>query len=158
MAAGGVMSEQAKRAGERLDGFERLITHLATHFINVPTEKVDDAVEVALQKIGEFAQLHRASIVLLDENRTNFTKTYEWCAAGVKAAAESVRGVPVARYPWVREKLLSNQIMLIRDSEDFPVDAPERADYEIYGVGSALVVPMMAPGGRSAASRSRWKT
>ena len=141
------MSEQAKRAGERLDGFERLITHLATHFINVPTEKVEAAVELALQKIGEFAQLHRVSIVLLDENRTNFTKTYEWCAAGVKAAAESVRDTPISRYPWVREKLMANQIMLIRGSEDFPVDAPERIDYEKYGTGSALVVPMMAQGG-----------
>src|SRR5262245_53226837 len=52
--AAGTVSDQAKRAGERLDGFERLITHLATHFINVPTEKVDNAVEVALQKLGEF--------------------------------------------------------------------------------------------------------
>jgi signal transduction histidine kinase len=141
------MSEQAKRAGERLEGFERLITHLATHFINVPTEKVEAAVELALQKIGEFAQLHRVSIVLLDENRTNFTKTYEWCAPGVKPAAEVVRGVPVARYPWIREKLMANQVMLIRGSEDFPVDAPERLDYDKYGVGSALVVPMMTKEG-----------
>jgi signal transduction histidine kinase len=140
------MSEQAKRAGERLDGFERLITHLATHFINVPTEKVDDAVEVALQKLGEFAQLHRVSIILLDENRTKFTRTYEWCAPGVKAGAENVRDVPVARYPWVREKLMANEIMLISGREEFSADSPERSDYDKYGVGSIVAVPMIAQG------------
>jgi len=140
------MSEQGKRAGERLDGFERLITHLATHFINVPTEKVDDAVVVALQKLGDFAQLHRVSIILLDENRMKFTTSYEWCAPGVKAGAENVRDVPIARYPWVREKLMAQEIMLISGGEDFSADSPERSDYDKYGVGSIVAVPMIAHG------------
>ena len=50
-------------AGERLEGFERLITKLATHFINVPCENIDTAVRTALKDFGEFAGLHRASIL-----------------------------------------------------------------------------------------------
>ena len=117
----------SESAGERLTGFERLITHLATDFINVPSEDIDGAVRTALQKFGEFARLHRASIVLFDESRTVFAKTYEWCAEGVRPGAETVIGVPISQFGWVHEQIFANRVMMIGGPDDFP---PEREDQE----------------------------
>jgi signal transduction histidine kinase len=140
--------EPDARKGERLLGFERLITHMATHFINVPSAEIDAAVTTALQKLGEFAGLHRATITLLDNTRTIFAKGYEWNAEGVNPAVEVVIGVPVSRFAWVHEQIFAGKLMIIGDTDDFPIDAEhERVEYARHGVGSMLAVPMMARGG-----------
>jgi signal transduction histidine kinase len=142
------LSAEIDGAGERLAGFERLITHLATHFINVPSEEINGAVRTALQKFGEFARLHRASIVLFDETRTVFEKTYEWNAEGVEPGAETVLGEPISQFGWVHEQIFANRVMMIGGPDDFPPEAmAERAAYGRHGVGSTLIVPMMARGG-----------
>jgi signal transduction histidine kinase len=141
-------ADPAKGTGERTSGFERLITHLATHFINVPSQEIDGAVTTALQKLVEFARLHRASIVLLDETRTIFAKSYEWNAEGVRPGTEVVIGMPVAHFGWVHEQMFAGKLMVIGDTDDFPIDAEhERVEYARHAVGSMLAVPMMARGG-----------
>ncbi len=138
------------RGGNRKDkaSFERLITHLATQFINVPIERLDEAVDTALAMFGGFAELHRASILLLDEQRARFARCYEWCAPGVKPGAKLFEGAPLGRFRWFKEHLFAKEIMLIRDAEDLPAHAhDERLEYRRHGVGSSLVVPMHAAAG-----------
>ncbi|HLY26902.1 MAG TPA: GAF domain-containing protein, partial [Aggregatilineales bacterium] len=77
--------------------FQRLLVDLATRFINLPIEKLDQALTDALHETGEFLKAVRGRInVLVDENPALFTREYEWAANGLTSPMHTPEPVPDA--------------------------------------------------------------
>src|SRR5690606_32313827 len=63
--------------------FENLITSISTHFIHLPSERIDTGIKYALHVLGEFAEVDRSYIFLFSPDQATVTNTHEWCSKGV---------------------------------------------------------------------------
>ena len=99
--------------------FENLVTTLSTEFIGLKPEEVDQGVERALGRIGEFTGDDRSWVVLYRDDDT-MDNTHEWCSSGVASCKPVLSGVPVATSPWCNERLLRGEVVHIPRTEGLP--------------------------------------
>ena len=76
--------QQFERELEYRTKFEQLLSHLSTHFINLSLHEIDEAIDIALQTIGEFFCLDR-SYIFQRTDSDSINKTHEWCNNGIAA-------------------------------------------------------------------------
>ena len=76
--------QQLERELEYRTKFEQLLSHLSTHLINLSLSEIDEAIDFALQTIGEFFCLDR-SYIFQRTDSDSINKTHEWCNNGVAA-------------------------------------------------------------------------
>lgn len=130
----------------RLD-FERIISAVSTYFINLSPVEIDTGVEETLKMIGEFAEVDRSYIFLLEENDTRITNTHEWCAPGIASLRDVFFRRPVGLFQWSLGQL--------RNLQDVPVslvaELPNTAEAERIlrldqDIQSFVQVPMVHRG------------
>ncbi len=63
--------------------FEKLITSISTHFINVALENIRPEINQALKRIGSFAGVDRSYIFRFQDQGNKADNIYEWCASGI---------------------------------------------------------------------------
>lgn len=152
---------------------EKMITSLSTIFLNLDFEEFDEAINHALRTIGEFCRVDRSYILILDEHegKTKLENSYEWCARGVephlnrrqelslfsllseedkniaKSEIESLKGMELDNFPWVREQISNFEIIYIHSLNDLPPEAEnEKKEFSRAGIKSLINVPMMYGG------------
>lgn len=95
--------EQLRHQRERLRQFMTLQAQLATNFINLPLEKIDQGIHDALAKIGAFAQADRAYIFEYDYANHQTSNTHEWCTAAVNPELGNLQNISMDLIPdWVQ--------------------------------------------------------
>ncbi len=126
-----------------LSDLQSLLTRLSNKFINIETEKVDQAISEALKEIGEFTQVDRVYVFRYDWDNQIMTNTYEWCAEGITPEIENLKSVPNDMIPeWVNAHKKGKTI-------DIPqVNALEsesnlRKILEPQGIKSLTTLPMI---------------
>ncbi|MFO7952148.1 MAG: PAS domain S-box protein, partial [Bacillota bacterium] len=58
--------------------FEKMVSEIASHFIRLPADQVDEGVHYALKECGEFFQVERSYIFLLSPDGQSINMTHEW--------------------------------------------------------------------------------
>ena len=138
---------ERKRAEEALRHrveFEKLITAIATYFINLPSNEVDSGINHALQATGEYAGVDRGCVFLLSHDGMQIDNTHEWCASGIDPHIESLKSLPVKRLSWWMGKLKWFETIHVSRVADLPPEA--RAEEEAWlspAVQSVIVIPMV---------------
>ncbi len=127
--------------------FENLILSLATRFINLPPEEIDDAICTALQSIGEFTDVDRSYLFAYTENHKSMTCTHEWCAPGITPQIQRLKDIRVNALAWSNKTLISGNILHIPSVKNLPPEAqPEKEEFQHQGIQSLLAVPMIYQG------------
>lgn len=127
--------------------FENLILSLATRFINLPPEEIDNAVCVALQSIGEFTGVDRSYLFAYSEDQQSMTCTHEWCAPGITPQIHRLKDIRVETLAWSNQKLIGGNILHIPSVNDLPPEAQsEKEEFQIQGIQSLFAVPMIYQG------------
>lgn len=80
---------------ERLNDLVLLLFRLASRFINLPLQQMDDAVNSALGDMGRAVRADRAYLFSYDHAAGTASNTHEWCAEGVSAQIAEMQDVPV---------------------------------------------------------------
>lgn len=141
---------EQKRAEEELHyraAFENLILSLATRFINLPPEEIDNAICAALQSIGEFTGVDRSYLFAYAENRQWMTCTHEWCAPGITPQIQRLKDIRVDSLAWSNQILLSGDLLHIPSVNNLPLEAMrEKEEFLKQGIQSLLAVPMVYQG------------
>lgn len=122
---------------------QKLLMELMSEFINIPLEKLDDAIDVALRELGVFVGADRVYIFAYDFAKGICTNTYEWCAPGITPQIENLKAVPLDIIPdWVSCHV-RGEAMDIPDVPNMPPGAVKDilVPQEIL---SLLAIPMMA--------------
>lgn len=139
-----------KRADQELQyrsAFENLILSLATRFINLPPEEIDNAVCVALQTIGQFTGVDRSYIFTYAEDRQSITCTYEWCAPGINPQIHHLKDIQVDTLAWSTQELLGGNILHIPSVNNLPPEAQsEKEEFQYQGIQSLLAMPLIYQG------------
>jgi len=141
------VSERRRHEEElrRSRGFERLVATLAAGLVDLPAQRIDAAVERALAAIGSFFDGDRAYLFQFDDAHRSMDNTHEWCAPGVEPHRERLVGLAVADFPSVERLLRSGESILVANVLELP-HGPERAEFELEGIRSLLLVPMTSGG------------
>ncbi len=127
--------------------FENLITSISTHFIHLPSDRIDMGINYALHAIGEFAEVDRAYIFLFSADRVTVDNTHEWCSRGIEPQMQSLRALPVARFPWFMDKIKAMETVYVPCVGDLPeAAAAERMEFEREKIKSLVIVPMLHRG------------
>ncbi|MBU4548396.1 MAG: PAS domain S-box protein, partial [Euryarchaeota archaeon] len=116
-----------KEINYRLE-LENLLMEISKNFINISTEKADDAINEALQKIGRFMQVDRSYLFELSESGDSLNNTHEWCAPGIEPQIDTQQHVKMDDLKWIGDKLHEEQVQ-IESLEDLPPEAESDKDY-----------------------------
>ena len=73
---------KAEKTAEESKNLLHLIFNLSTNFIYLPSDEIDSGINDVLSIIGQYSNIDRSYVFLLDESNTTISNTHEWCAAG----------------------------------------------------------------------------
>ncbi len=132
---------------KRRNMLAELLAGLATEFINLPPEQVDDGITQALRAIGEYGGADRASLLELAADQPVIQEVYEWAREGVITLPERLRGAPLEAFAWAAPQVLAGHVVAVDDVTALPPEAvAERAESEAQGTTAFCLVPVRAEG------------
>lgn len=137
---------ERKRAEENLSHLSQMqsiILRMASDYINMPKELVEESINNSLKELGEFVLADRAYVFEYDWTKNVCSNTYEWCNEGISPEIDNLQNVPneVVDY-WVEAHKHGKEINIV-DVMQLPPDDGVRQILEPQGVKSVLALPMM---------------
>jgi formate hydrogenlyase transcriptional activator len=123
---------------ERQLEFERMVAELSTSFINLPADRVDDAMRHALRRIGEALDIDRCTFFRLQADGTAVTPVF-WHKAGIPPPPAPF---PLSQAPWVFQTIMAGKLICFENIDEIP--KPDRLGYQ--GARSSVAVPLSVAG------------
>ena len=136
---------RAERIAAGLGEYRQLILELSTAFINLPLDRVDAEVRVALGRIGRFFGADRVYIFTYDFDADTASNTHEWCAPGVSPHIGDLRELPISAAGECVTHHLRGEPFAVTDVTNLPAGAL-RGLLEARGVRSLMTLPLMQEG------------
>ncbi|MBM3324145.1 MAG: PAS domain S-box protein, partial [Calditrichaeota bacterium] len=147
--AWGILRDETERKRAEMElrfhaEMESLLSSISTDFINLGPEEIDEGVNRALRKIGEFAGADRSYVFLFSDDGKIMDNAHEWCAEGIEPQIENLKGLPVETVPRVMEKLKNLEDIYVPRVADLSEEAAaEKAHWEAQDIKSLIVIPMV---------------
>lgn len=124
-------------------GFQELVARVSRGFMLV-REEIGSTMESALEQLGRFFASDRCYLVEMTPEDT-LRGRYEWTASGVAPTIERINGTPVAKFPWILERVHAGETVRITNAADLPPEASvEREMLLERDVVSALFIPLIS--------------
>lgn len=122
--------------------FQGLMTEMATRFIRVSADHMDEAFHHMLERVGQLVEADRAYIFQFNLNRRVAVNTHEWCGPGITSAIDGLKDVPFAIMPEMVGSLLEGRMFTIQRVEDLP-PGPLFEMLRGQDIKTLLLVPLM---------------
>ncbi|MGR8952371.1 MAG: sigma 54-interacting transcriptional regulator [Gammaproteobacteria bacterium] len=126
---------------ENLLRFESLLSELSAHFINLPPDDIDDAINESLRKIAETLDIDRATLGELTSDGLDGYATHCYCKPGVPP--NMVQSV-ITDVPLVMKSLWAGDTLIVCNVED--LEQTDRDNFLRYGTRADLVFPLLVSG------------
>ncbi len=125
--------------------FETLLSEISTGFINLPAEKIDNAIQDTQRRVCELLDLDFSALWQLSLEDPRFLyQSHVHRPSGGPPFPEQMEAEE--NYPWVLEQLKSGNVVAI-STEDAPKEASrDQEAWRHYGVKSSLSFPLSAGG------------
>jgi formate hydrogenlyase transcriptional activator len=138
----GVETERDARTVEEQLEFERVVADLSIKFINFPSERIDDTIREALQRIGETLELDRCQFFRIQRDGVA-TSPVGWQSPGAGSAPSPVE--TEKHFPWLIETLRAGRVVCFSTVDDIP-NPVDRDSFRALGIRSSVTVPLMVGG------------
>jgi PAS domain S-box-containing protein len=126
------------------EAFENLLLSLATKFINLEPNDLDNAVNAALKDIGEFTEVDRSYLFTFSDDLKMMTCTNEWCAPGISPHIHQLSNILVTDRHWSNNIILNGEILYIPSVNNLPEEAQnEKLVFQQQDIKSLLAVPLI---------------
>ena len=124
--------------------FERLLAELSAGFINLPAERIDNAIEDALRRIVETLGIDRSTLTSVSAATGVVLVSHSYAAAGLEPAP---RMLAQESFPWVLATMRAGRSVVFSRVDDLPADARvDKASYRRIGLKSHVSMPMIVAG------------
>ncbi len=124
--------------------FQALIAEISSDLININFESIDERVNDALEKIGQFFQMDRTYIFLFDEKMSVMSNTHEWYAEGIEPQSTKLQNYPLSKIPYWRDSFLKSTIIILNDLDELPSSAEsERNLLTMQKIQSLAIIPIV---------------
>ena len=133
--------------------FETLLVEISTYFVNLPADRIDDAIKDAQRRICEYLDLDRSALWQFSEKEPG---------KAFLTHIRQLREAPVPdgpldagnTFPWVLDQVRRQGIVAVSRLADLPPEAAcDRESFQRWGTKSSVVVPLLI-GGRVAGALS----
>ncbi|MEQ8705922.1 MAG: PAS domain-containing protein [Phaeodactylibacter sp.] len=134
-----------KRTQQQLEeqgAMQKKLMHIASEYINIPIEEMDDRIQSSLEEIGRFVNADRAYVIQYDFAHEKASNTHEWCSPGIETVKDSLQNVPMESYQIFIDQHINGKIFTVRDSSAMEPGAT-KAELERQQIKSLITVPMM---------------
>lgn len=132
-----------RRLKEQVE-LQEIINALALKYINLPVADLDDAVDVSLIKLAQYAEADQAMICTYDWDRNLLTATAEWFKDEGFAKKRKSSFRKIDEFPIVAEAHKKGEIFMFETAGDIEKDSIGVQSIAKYGVKSVILVPMMS--------------
>ena len=123
-------------------GLEELLVEISTLFINLPPEQIDSKINDAQRRICEFLDLDRSTLWQFEEHDPGMLLlTHIYQPPEARPAPD--RLTINESFPWVLQKMIAGETIVITKMTDLPVEAErDRESFRHYGAKSGCYVPL----------------
>lgn len=136
--------EEAQAALKRQEELQDILMRVASEYINMPIDKVNEAINNTLMELGTFAQADRAYIFDYVWDKGVCNNTYEWCADGIIPQIEELQEIPLEAIPQWTDTHLKGEVMYVPDVLALNQEDPLRAILEPQDIKSLIAIPMIS--------------
>jgi PAS domain S-box-containing protein len=136
------VEQAARRAVQGRIEFERLVADMSVQFINLPPDRVDDAIRHALERVGEALEIDRCTFFRIQPDGV-LADPVSWVGPGIPLLPGGV--VATERFPWALAMALAGKTVCFSTLDEIP-DLVDRASYQAFGTRSAVTVPLSVDG------------
>jgi PAS domain S-box-containing protein len=134
--------EMLRQQQQRLHQFMQLQASLASSFINLPIEQMDEGIDRALADIGAFVGADRAYIFAYDLARGIAVNTHEWCATGIPSIRSDLQALKIDEMlEWASHQ--AGHPYTVKDVTALE-QGPTRQMLVAHGIQSMTTLPMNA--------------
>ena len=132
--------ELLARRGE----MEKLITRIATRFVNLAPDEVDLGIERALRELGEFLGVDRSYVFLFSSDGRTMSNTHEWAAEGVEPVMDDLQDLDTETFSWCIGKMRNKEVLCVPRVEDLPPEAEaEKLEWQSEEIQSLIMLPLV---------------
>lgn len=132
---------------EQKNSTHRLMLQLASSFINVPLNDLDEAISKALADFGRHFKVDRSYIFDYNWDKRTCTNTYEWCAEGIEPQIQNLEDVSFDDLSgWEKHHRVGAKTQIIDVSQLSPDKAAVKALLEAQDIKSLITLPLMNQG------------
>jgi two-component system sensor kinase FixL len=112
--------------------------------VRLSSHEMDETFATSLRQVREFFGLDRLVLLELSDDGNALVVAHTWRAAWVEPAPQVV---PSQDFPWVVQRLLREQIVVLSRLDELPAEAARDQDFlRRQGVRSTLAIPLVAGG------------
>lgn len=123
---------------------ERLLSHLSSMFINLPSEEIDQGIYDTLRETGELFEVD-GSFMIHDSSNGSLRDIYEWTQEGIEPRTPIMESISLHSIPLVLERIKEKGTIIIPSREDVPQKREgERDVLKTFSFESVLAVPMVS--------------
>ncbi len=131
---------------EKRLGFETLIAHLSSKFVNLPAGEVDREIEDAQRRVCELLGIDLCVVWQWTRDTSSYiTITHLYRPLGGPPPPERVSAQEFS--PWCYPQVMAGKIVAVESMDLLPPEAARNKEIWLhYGIKSVLVVPLSAGG------------
>lgn len=139
--------KEIEEAHQKQFHFKNMVAEISSTFVDMPVERIDDALNYALKLSGEFFAADRVYLFRFSEDGRFMNRTHEWCAEGMESQMERNQNISAENTPWWVEKIHISDYVYIPDVKALPPEAEkDKEDFLIEEIKSMLTIPMVKDG------------
>jgi formate hydrogenlyase transcriptional activator len=130
---------------EQQNHFEELLLEISAHFINLPSESIDGAIEDAQRRICQRLNIDMSVLWQWSDKGPHFiTITHLHSPLDGPVRPVDIDGSKT--FPWLYNKLLSGEILAFSTSQ-LPKEAHiDKENRDLYGAKSSVAIPLQTGG------------
>ena len=121
---------------------QKILMDMASNFINLPVDQLDDAISLTLEKVGAFINTDRSYLFDYDLDRLIVRNTHEWCNVGIEPQIENLQESSIDEIPQWIQAHLNNEVMIVEDVQLLPIGSQLREILEPQEIQSMIAVPL----------------
>ena len=126
--------------------FEELLSDLSRAFINLPGDRIDEAIADGLKRIALFFDIDRAILFQLSSKHPAGIMTHFYARTGIRRLPKGQK-VKSEDFPYVHQQSQEGKIYYFRSLSELPDEAvTDKASYARWDVKSGLSIPLFAGG------------
>jgi len=130
----------------RLDT-EKLLNKISILFLNTKSSTIDDAINLALERIALFANAIRSSLFTFSDDMKMVSNTHEWCLSPEHSQIALIQNVPISTFGWHQEALQKHETIVISKLSDYPPEATGEIEWvQKHGFRPFLFIPLLRQG------------
>jgi PAS domain S-box-containing protein len=129
---------------KRAEEFENEMLQLSPKLTGITISEINDAINMALARIGQFLSADRAYIFEFVDSDNTMTNTYEWCGEGIFTVKENFQNISKQKTVRLIELLQKQENVIISSVKDLPDNwKAERESMIAHQIQSLILIPML---------------